>query len=492
MLVEVINLGKIISIHSFRGGTGKSNITANLATATALHGGARVGVIDTDIQSPGVHVIFGLGGKKLQHPLNEYLQGKCKIEDTAVDVTKSLKLDKGEVYMFPAALEANEITKILREGYEVSMLSEGFNQIVDNMKLDYLFIDTHPGLNEETFLSIAISDCLLVIMRPDQQDYLGTSVTLEIAKKLEVPNIYLIVNKLLEKFDEKSVKGEVEKKYKIKVAEVLRFYEELAETASNEVFITSHKDHELATKFRNIYDIISRIWSPWPIMAKELPEKILMQKLTGLQAVYSELADDFQALINQEQLDSGTKDKIEEMQQKFIQIRGTISSIVNYFDSILQIEPRKQVLSMNILDTLNISDSFRKTMMAVIRFGKADAAKVSSRTKRVETIEEENLSALEQMGFLSAEVKDGRKVYSVALGKRKAKISDDLWKRIISDRAEMIDFVCLMEVEKAELKKMDLDEMKKMVSGIDEDLEVVKSSLDKYINSLKELQSRYK
>ncbi|MCK4652104.1 MAG: P-loop NTPase, partial [Methanosarcinales archaeon] len=43
--------GKIVSIHSFRGGTGKSNITANMATYIASKGN-RVGVIDTDIQSP--------------------------------------------------------------------------------------------------------------------------------------------------------------------------------------------------------------------------------------------------------------------------------------------------------------------------------------------------------------------------------------------------------------------------------------------------------
>ena len=37
----------IVSIHSFRGGTGKSNLTANLATQVALQG-KRVSVGDTD------------------------------------------------------------------------------------------------------------------------------------------------------------------------------------------------------------------------------------------------------------------------------------------------------------------------------------------------------------------------------------------------------------------------------------------------------------
>ena len=52
-------MAKITSIHSFRGGTGKSNTTANLSYLLA-NSGQRVGVIDADIQSPGIHVLFGL------------------------------------------------------------------------------------------------------------------------------------------------------------------------------------------------------------------------------------------------------------------------------------------------------------------------------------------------------------------------------------------------------------------------------------------------
>ena len=52
-------MAKIISIHSFRGGTGKSNTTANLSALMAMEG-LRVGVIDTDIQSPGIHVLMWL------------------------------------------------------------------------------------------------------------------------------------------------------------------------------------------------------------------------------------------------------------------------------------------------------------------------------------------------------------------------------------------------------------------------------------------------
>lgn len=72
-------MAHIISIHSFRGGTGKSNISANLATLYAMDW-LRVGVVDTDIQSPGIHVLFNVKEEAIAYSLNDYLWGQCAIE----------------------------------------------------------------------------------------------------------------------------------------------------------------------------------------------------------------------------------------------------------------------------------------------------------------------------------------------------------------------------------------------------------------------------
>ena len=95
-------MGKIVSIHSYRGGTGKSNLTANLATAVALTG-KRVGVVDTDIQSPGIHILFGLDDKQITRTLNDYLYGRCNIEDTAAHVPiPEVAAAGGRVYLIRA------------------------------------------------------------------------------------------------------------------------------------------------------------------------------------------------------------------------------------------------------------------------------------------------------------------------------------------------------------------------------------------------------
>jgi len=170
-------MSKIISVHSFRGGTGKSNSTANLSAIMASQG-LRVGVVDTDIQSPGIHVLFGLDETEMGRSLNDYLWGKCEIKETAHDVTGRLGIPvSGKIYLIPSSIKAGEIARVLREGYDVGLLNDGFHRLVEELSLDVLMIDTHPGLNEETLLSIAISDALAIIMRPDQQDYQGTGVT---------------------------------------------------------------------------------------------------------------------------------------------------------------------------------------------------------------------------------------------------------------------------------------------------------------------------
>lgn len=251
-------MSKIVSVHSFRGGTGKSNTTANLAAIIAGTG-KRVGVIDTDIQSPGIHVLFGLDEEKMDKSLNDYLWGNCAIEQAAYDVSPTLKMGGGEVavmsggmYLIPSSLKAGEIAKVLREGYDVNMLNDGFRELVRKLNLDYLLIDTHPGLNEETLLSITISDVLIIIMRPDAQDYLGTAVTVDIARKLEVPNLMVVVNKALPSYDLEALKQKVAQTYDVHVAGVLPETEEMIALGSSGIFSLQYPDHPLTKTLRSI------------------------------------------------------------------------------------------------------------------------------------------------------------------------------------------------------------------------------------------------
>lgn len=256
-------MAKIISIHSFRGGTGKSNTSANIAAQLALRGG-RVGVIDTDINSPGIHILFGIHEDAIKHSLNDYLWGRCKIQDAALNVSESIRQNahnkaqmKGEMYLIPSSMKVGEIARILREGYDVSLLSDGYQQIVNTLNLDYLVIDTHPGVNEETLLSIAISDFLAIILRPDSQDYQGTSVTVEVARKLNVSNLMLIVNKAPQSFDPEALKRRISDTYQAHVAAVIPHSDELMTLGSAGIFSLRNPNHPVTQQYQNIAALIS-------------------------------------------------------------------------------------------------------------------------------------------------------------------------------------------------------------------------------------------
>lgn len=245
-------MATITSVHSFRGGTGKSNTTANLSALLAA-GGYRVGVIDTDIQSPGIHVLFNLEAGEIESALNDFLRGDCAIEAATYDVTSRLGAPvSGKVFLVPSSVKLSEITRVIREGYDPGTLNEGIQRLIELFELDLLLIDTHPGLNEETLLSIALSDTLLIVLRPDNQDFQGTSVTVEVARKLEVPNLLLLLNKVPQSLDLASVRQRVEQTFDAEVVAVLPHSDELMALASAGIFALRFPDHPLTALFRQI------------------------------------------------------------------------------------------------------------------------------------------------------------------------------------------------------------------------------------------------
>ncbi|MGD1931540.1 MAG: MinD/ParA family protein [Leptolyngbyaceae cyanobacterium] len=247
-------MSKLISIHSYRGGTGKSNTTANLAATLAKYG-KRVAVVDTDIQSPGIHVLFGFQEDQITIALNDYLWGRRSISEVAYEVTDalgSLADNGGKIFLIPSSSRAEDIARVLREGYDIEYLSQGLQALINELNLDYLLVDTHPGLNEETLLSISVSDVLFLILRPDAQDYQGTAVTVDVARKLKVPALFMIVNKVPQFFDLGELKSKVEATYEADVVGVLPHSDEMMVLASNGLFVVKYPNDPVSKTFDEI------------------------------------------------------------------------------------------------------------------------------------------------------------------------------------------------------------------------------------------------
>lgn len=245
---------RTIAIHSFKGGTGKSTITANVAVALASQG-KRVCVMDMDLEGPGLHVIFGVDPNKVQYTLNDVLLDKVQPGQAAISMNGSLGLnDTGELYFTPASVNVTQMLQTLRTGFELESFSSAISKLQNQFKLDYLLIDTHPGLENDTLLAMSACDHLLIVSRIDQQDIFGTGVLVQIAENLGKPT-HLVLNMIpasLKSSDASRLAKHLGAQFRVSVAAWLPFSEEVQSLLSRSVFILTAPKQSMAIKFQEL------------------------------------------------------------------------------------------------------------------------------------------------------------------------------------------------------------------------------------------------
>jgi MinD-like ATPase involved in chromosome partitioning or flagellar assembly len=242
---------QVVAFHSFRRGAGTSNILASCAAIMAAQG-KRVGVIDMDFQSPSAHILFGLSGDRLKKSINDYLWESADLRDAVYDVTPAAV--SGKIYLAPASSDVGSIMRILREGYDADRLNKALSEISKRFELDLLMIDTSAGLNEETLVTLAISDILMLLLKLDKHDYQGTAVIASLAEKLAIPRMELIVNHVPATFAFEDVRREVEEKYETPVAAIFPYTEQMLLLASAGIFALQFPSHPLTLALERLTD----------------------------------------------------------------------------------------------------------------------------------------------------------------------------------------------------------------------------------------------
>lgn len=236
---------KTISVHSFRRGTGKTMLTANTAVSLACSG-FRVGMIDLHVAAPGLHLPFAF--TEMRHTLNDFVWGNCEIEEAAHELRNvaASVLGRGELFLVPADPAERQIARMAHGGYYLNFLGDACTRLIEALSLDFLLLDNGAGITEETQTAMALADELMIILRPDRQDYLGTGIMLDLAQKLAVSAIKLIVNEVPPAFDNEAVAREVARTYGHGVTAVLPHNEQLAVLGSQGVFVQQYPHHPLS------------------------------------------------------------------------------------------------------------------------------------------------------------------------------------------------------------------------------------------------------
>lgn len=254
---------RIITFQSAREGTGKSTITANVAALLAA-GGRRVGVVDAHISSGGLNGLFALPEAQIQHTLNDYLLGMCHASATVYDVTSRLgRLDHGpdqldmtgRLFLLPAGHNPRSMQRLLQEGYSIELITDGLLELAEQLELDALLVDPQAGLEDDlllSFLSMAIADTLVIVLRVDQGDFQGTGVLIDIAYKLGIPQVRLMINQVATIMDLSAIASRIEQAYNCPVIGALPYVEAIMVRGGIDLFVVSQPEHPATARLRQL------------------------------------------------------------------------------------------------------------------------------------------------------------------------------------------------------------------------------------------------
>jgi MinD-like ATPase involved in chromosome partitioning or flagellar assembly len=245
-------MSKTILIHSFRHGVGRSSITVNLTYLLASQG-YRVGIIDTDTGAPLTHRLFGLPEETITYAFSDYLQGKCTLAQAAYEAPLPADISlRGRIFLVPANTRYVEPVYPITRTQDPDFLNESCQNLIQTFRLDALLVDAQPGVGYEALIPLPISDVLVVVLRLDQADYQGTSITLDLVRKLNIPRVVLIVNEAPLTFDFRDVKAKIEATYDCRVIAILPYVEEIMALGNQDIFALRYPHHQLTKTLHDV------------------------------------------------------------------------------------------------------------------------------------------------------------------------------------------------------------------------------------------------
>ena len=240
-------MSKIIAIHSYKGGTGKTLLAMNLA-ATFAKQGKKVCLFDLDFRAPSLFAILKIENADCW--LNDYLNGTCDINKVLVDLSNRVP-GSGKFFVGFANPSTEAIRDMSAKDRKWEMRALGRllslrNTLLDDGEFDYVIFDTSPGLQYSSINAIVTADLVIVATTGDRSDVDGTRRMLRELYNLFEKKTGLVINKVLDaasKAKREEMDERVKTVYQVPMLGLVPCFCEILRAEGNFIFVRDKPDH---------------------------------------------------------------------------------------------------------------------------------------------------------------------------------------------------------------------------------------------------------
>lgn len=169
---------RIIAVSSPKGGVGKTTIASNLAIALSEFG-KKVIAIDCNFSTPYLSYYFT--DEDVDVTINDVLLGKKEI-------TEALYHQNGVMYI-PASTELEDLINL-----DVTKLKKNVRKLVNPEMIDFIILDTAPGLGREALAAMEAADEILFVANPLPPMIADIMRSYDVVKELGEKKVELVLN----------------------------------------------------------------------------------------------------------------------------------------------------------------------------------------------------------------------------------------------------------------------------------------------------------
>ena len=243
---------RVVVIHSFKRGTGKTSLAANLAFLKAA-AGKRVGLVDASTQYPDLHLPFGLPKAPPAEQPSFFEDPDHWPDQIAKNLTSHLPQPRNvSLFLISIGINQPNTWATRQKELDVLLLGTGIHQFAQRYQLDTILVDTDSGLSQTSLTAFAVAEILMFVLRPDHQDLRGTQVLLDLASRLEIQKCVLVANMLPSQLDVQDVRQSIEKTLNGRLSAALPYSPEVFLGGVTSLFCLEHPTHPFSVALKEL------------------------------------------------------------------------------------------------------------------------------------------------------------------------------------------------------------------------------------------------